>query len=288
MRSYRVSALPKGNSNASSSLKHVGYPSAFNHTRLRGDSSITVISIISDFFLSAFPILILRKVQIRLRDKVGLCLLMGLGVITGSLSIVRTVLNNQTESDDPTWDVIPNWYWRSWEVFFGIAAACIPALRPGYKWCKRYIRTKLNTSGEEDADLKPSPGGGKPVTWKPPKPSMRLTSATKKKKRALTNSLVTTTTTATTMDQGDDDDAIPLSDVSGGGGATTVRASVESYPPGTADPPRYPADEQGNERKEALHIPGDLSTRRPGHFKRLDSEAKIGGGLGAEEVDYRL
>ncbi|KAL8956783.1 MAG: hypothetical protein Q9193_005785 [Seirophora villosa] len=41
----------------------------------------TVISIISDFFLSAFPILILRKVKISFRSKVGLCLLMGLGVM---------------------------------------------------------------------------------------------------------------------------------------------------------------------------------------------------------------
>lgn len=41
----------------------------------------TVISIISDFFLSAFPILILRKVQISFRSKVGLYLLMGLGVM---------------------------------------------------------------------------------------------------------------------------------------------------------------------------------------------------------------
>ena len=40
-----------------------------------------VVSIISDFFLSAFPILILRKVQINLRSKIGLCLLMGLGVM---------------------------------------------------------------------------------------------------------------------------------------------------------------------------------------------------------------
>lgn len=34
---------------------------------------------------------------------------------------------------DPTWESIDNWYWRSWEVCIGITAACIPALRPGYK-----------------------------------------------------------------------------------------------------------------------------------------------------------
>ena len=40
-----------------------------------------VISIVTDFILAAFPILILRKVQISMRIKIGLCLLMGLGVM---------------------------------------------------------------------------------------------------------------------------------------------------------------------------------------------------------------
>ena len=52
----------------------------------------------------------------------------------------------------------------------------------------------------------------------------------------------------------------------------------------------YPRDGSGRERREdrALHVPGDLSLNRPGRFKRLDSEAKIGGGHGAEDVDYRI
>ena len=40
-----------------------------------------VISAVSDFVLSAFPILILYKVQISLQRKTGLCMLMGLGVM---------------------------------------------------------------------------------------------------------------------------------------------------------------------------------------------------------------
>ncbi|MCJ1294436.1 hypothetical protein MMC34_005994 [Xylographa carneopallida] len=92
-----------------------------------------VISIVSDFFLAAFPILILRHVQINLRVKVGLCLLMGMGVITGCICIARAVLNWENDySQDPTWVSVPNWYLRSWEVCVGIIAASIPTLRPGY------------------------------------------------------------------------------------------------------------------------------------------------------------
>lgn len=70
----------------------------------------------------------------------------------------------------------------------------------------------------------------------------------------------------------------------------SVRASIERYPREDEDYGRahYPRDEHGNERRYALHIPGDMSTNRPGHFKRLDSEAKIGGGHGAEEVEDRI
>ena len=63
---------------------------------------------------------------------------------------------------------------------------------------------------------------------------------------------------------------------------------MEHYPPGSPDQEHYPKDQFGNERKHGLHIAGDMSTHRPGHFKRLDSEAKVGGGLGAEEVEDRI
>ena len=42
------------------------------------------------------------------------------------------------------------------------------------------------------------------------------------------------------------------------------------------------------EFKPGLHLHGDLSTNRPGHFKRWDSEARIGGGHGVEEIEDRI
>ena len=231
---------------------------------------------ISDFFLSAFPIVILRKVQISFRSKVGLCLLMGLGVITGALSIVRTILNGQNEPPDPTWDSIPNWYVRTWEVFFGIAAACIPTLSPGYKWLAARVRagfTKL--SGGSDKSAMTSSTSKK---WTPPKPSAFLRNTLKRD---------TTISTAKTCDE--DSLSLPLQHLSQNlPSKPSIRSNIERYPSGDQEPVRYPRDKYGNERKAGLHIPGDLSTHRPGHFKRLDSEAKIGGGHGAEEVEERL
>ncbi|KAI4176176.1 MAG: hypothetical protein LQ343_001220 [Gyalolechia ehrenbergii] len=230
---------------------------------------------------------------------------MGLGVITGSLSIVRTVLNGQNVAPDPSWDSLPNWYWRAWEVFFGIVAACIPTLRPGYKW----LRVKLRNRFVKLGDGKPKPATAKvtppttPKKWTPPKPSAFLRNLSK-----LTTTDVSTKTTGkstgkstmgkstmgkstmgkSTMGKStihsQASDFLPLQNFD----EPSVRADIEHYPASDQEPSHYPRDEFGNERREALHIPGDLSTHRPGHLKRIDSEAKIGGGLGAEEVEERI
>lgn len=93
-----------------------------------------VISVVSDFAFATFPILFLWRVQIDLRTKIGLWVLMCLGFITGACCLVRTVLNNQSVPLDGTYDGIINWLWRLFEVQIGIIAACIPTLRPFYLW----------------------------------------------------------------------------------------------------------------------------------------------------------
>ena len=104
-----------------------------------------VISVVSDFTFAAFPILFLWRVQIDLRTKIGLWVLMCLGFITGACCLVRTVLNNQSVPLDGTYDGIINWLWRLFEVQIGIIAACIPTLRPLYLWFVR--RVGGNTQG---------------------------------------------------------------------------------------------------------------------------------------------
>lgn len=56
-----------------------------------------VISVISDFALALYPILILWKVRLNFRDKAGLCLLMGLGVLTVSTAHAFSVRKLHTD-----------------------------------------------------------------------------------------------------------------------------------------------------------------------------------------------
>ena len=111
-----------------------------------------VISIISDFVFAGFPILLLWRLQIDLKTKIGLWLLMCLGFITGACCIVRTVMNGQSLPPDGSYGGIVNWVWRTFEVQVGIIAACIPTLRPLYS---RIVgRSRGQGMGVSDPNIK--------------------------------------------------------------------------------------------------------------------------------------
>ena len=100
-----------------------------------------LISIISDFVLSLFPIVILHKLNMRLKQKIGIAVLMGLGLITAACSIVRTVLNGQALAGDATYGGLTNWFWRLFEVDLGLICACVPTLVPMWKWASKKLRS---------------------------------------------------------------------------------------------------------------------------------------------------
>ncbi|KAI9666822.1 MAG: hypothetical protein M1831_001598 [Alyxoria varia] len=101
-----------------------------------------VISVVGDYALALYPILILHKLNMSLMHKIGLGVLMGLGGLTGACGTVRAALNYKALSDDATYGGITNWFWRLFEVNIGIVCACIPALVPGFRW----VRTRVNSS----------------------------------------------------------------------------------------------------------------------------------------------
>ena len=121
-----------------------------------------IISVVSDFAFAVFPILFLWRVQIDLKTKIGLWILMGLGVITGACCLVRTVLNGQSVPLDGTYDGIINWLWRLFEVQIGIIAACIPTLRPLYLW---FMKRVGGDAQGLDTNIKFPLANDAPQTW---------------------------------------------------------------------------------------------------------------------------
>ena len=73
-------------------------------------------------------------------------------------------MNWQNVNSDSTWASIDNWYWRSWEVCIGIIAACIPALRPGYKTISASLHSYLaRRSSSQNFSTLGSSKAGKPL-----------------------------------------------------------------------------------------------------------------------------
>ncbi|KAI9665494.1 MAG: hypothetical protein M1831_001636 [Alyxoria varia] len=107
--------------------------------------SQAIVSVLSDFGLALYPVLMLWNIKMNLPNKIGVCIIMGLGVIVGTCCIVRTVLNEEAVPHDATYGGIANWFWRLFEVQGGICCACIPALVPMLKAGKTRYQTFTQT-----------------------------------------------------------------------------------------------------------------------------------------------
>ncbi|KAI4219107.1 MAG: hypothetical protein LQ349_008455 [Xanthoria aureola] len=85
--------------------------------------------------LSVLPILFFANLQMPRRTKVVLCGLTSLGIFDMICSIVRTaLLPGYEKSLDFSYTAIPITLWATLELNFAILAACIPTLRPLFRY----------------------------------------------------------------------------------------------------------------------------------------------------------
>ena len=98
-----------------------------------------VFSFITDFICAAFPIVLLRNLKIKKQSKIALCCLMGLGIITGGIAIVRTATAWHIKSEDLSWVGVSYAMTRIFEVNIGNIAACVP----GLKTFSRYVHARI-------------------------------------------------------------------------------------------------------------------------------------------------
>ena len=132
----------------------------------RADRYRPVLSIVSDLVLAGYPIVFLRGLQVKLRVKIALCVLMGAGVMsvfplplhaacnlssdnlcsTAVCCTVRTVLSGAVKGPDVTWNIVPNVAWRLPEVNIGIVCANAPILRPLYLFFRGRLATQQSVS----------------------------------------------------------------------------------------------------------------------------------------------
>ncbi|KAJ5089737.1 hypothetical protein N7532_008421 [Penicillium argentinense] len=86
----------------------------------------------ADFFLAFYPIYIIGRLQLmKLSTKIGLCLLMGGGLIAGIAGINKTTaIASITHAEDLTYSIAKLDTWVLTEMWFIIIFGSIPVLRP--------------------------------------------------------------------------------------------------------------------------------------------------------------
>lgn len=92
--------------------------------------TLNAFTILTDVICAAFPILVLQRLQMNRRKKIGLSIVMSLGLITAACAAVKTSYLGGIRSKDYSWDSLNVSMWAIIEEDVGIIACSIPTLYP--------------------------------------------------------------------------------------------------------------------------------------------------------------
>lgn len=100
-----------------------------------------------DFALAVYPVLIFRKVQaFSLPTKIGLSVLMGLGVVAGACTIVKTVnLKLLTKLEDTTWTLAELILWNQTEMWVVFIVSCMPPTTAFFRFAYRESASRVSS-----------------------------------------------------------------------------------------------------------------------------------------------
>ncbi|GAB1317798.1 Rhodopsin domain-containing protein [Madurella fahalii] len=118
---------------------------------MRGVSNLgSSINITTDVLLSLAPATFLRKLNRPLRERVFVCVLMGMGLFASCSSIVKTVIIK--DWGDPFAPVdfwamgVSICTWTALEQLLGVLAACVPAMKGTFQRCLGAVGVSLTES----------------------------------------------------------------------------------------------------------------------------------------------
>ncbi|KAK6210537.1 hypothetical protein LQW54_006145 [Pestalotiopsis sp. IQ-011] len=107
---------------------------------------LSAFDALTDIVLAAVPISALCKLQMRFKTKVGVCIMMGLTILSAIFIIIKaTYLWLLFRAPDPIFDLANLVIWGLLEQNVVIVAACIPTLRPFFHKAFKGERSTENT-----------------------------------------------------------------------------------------------------------------------------------------------
>ncbi|KAL4936975.1 hypothetical protein BDV06DRAFT_232898 [Aspergillus oleicola] len=104
-------------------------------------------SAFTDFLLAMYPLFTIKNLQMATKVKVGLGVVLSLGIIAMIAAIIKTAhLPALTLYKDYTWDTVDLTIWVLLEEYIIILAACIPSLTPLFNIIVRHRSSKRSRS----------------------------------------------------------------------------------------------------------------------------------------------
>lgn len=100
------------------------------------------IDVVTDLVCAAIPVLVIHRLQMGIRSKVALCVLMGLGVFTAGCAVAKAITLRGVFAADYTFGFTKPATWAAVEQFVGIIITSLPTLRP----LLRTVREKSHSS----------------------------------------------------------------------------------------------------------------------------------------------
>ena len=88
------------------------------------------IDVVTDLVCAAIPVLVIHRLQMSIRSKVALCVLMGLGVFTAGCAVAKAITLRGVFAADYTFGFTKPATWAAVEQFVGIIITSLPTLRP--------------------------------------------------------------------------------------------------------------------------------------------------------------
>jgi hypothetical protein len=92
-----------------------------------------VTNIITDFTLALLPVPLIWTLQMKLRARISLVLILGLGTFAAVAGIVRQLITPDFKKAEP-WIDDSYTMWNFTEMYAGIIAASLPGMKPLFAW----------------------------------------------------------------------------------------------------------------------------------------------------------
>jgi len=118
------------------------------------DLHFTGVFVATDFILAVMPYFFIRRLRLPVNQKIGLSILMGLGLMASAAAVPKIVnIARYREVVDLPWQTMDLVMWIELEVYIGIIAASLPALKSTFDQFLR--RLGFFQSSDEDDLRKP-------------------------------------------------------------------------------------------------------------------------------------